>query len=310
MREELYLHIAGMDLRVECGCAWTAYFLHRFLARHRVPAPRGDPGEVYAVSLEITDEAKRFPTVERAIWQGILNDGTPAVKQETKEGCVLRIGEEVAMTFDFPGRRVRCCIRERKRGGATARPQPGGYFIPLLTCLLSQERRYVIHGSAVSKAGSAAIFLGPSGAGKTTLSLHLSQRGYRFMGDDLVALKPGDHGTEVFSLLFKPKIRQGGEPKAAADLPEARRMDPCGSASAGAMVHLACPPGVRRTPAACSEQRLLERLLEQGNPPRFYMRGQEWIDFACTAASRVKGWTWGPGPLDQIRLCELEEMLS
>jgi len=48
-----------------------------------------------------------------------------------------------------------------------------------------------LHGATVLTGGGAAAFIsGPSGAGKTTLSLALAARGYRLGGDDVALLDP------------------------------------------------------------------------------------------------------------------------
>jgi hypothetical protein len=48
----------------------------------------------------------------------------------------------------------------------------------------------VLHGATLSTPQGAAFIAGPSGAGKTTLALALSARGYRVGGDDLALLAP------------------------------------------------------------------------------------------------------------------------
>jgi len=50
-----------------------------------------------------------------------------------------------------------------------------------------------LHGATVLTASGAAFISGPSGAGKTTLSLALAARGYRVGGDDVALLDPRTH---------------------------------------------------------------------------------------------------------------------
>lgn len=61
--------------------------------------------------------------------------------------------------------------------------------------LLAHSGLLVLHGSAVDCGGVMAIFLGETGAGKSTLALSLDQAGYRLLGDDAVIVEPaGDAG--------------------------------------------------------------------------------------------------------------------
>ncbi|MGH9718365.1 MAG: hypothetical protein ACRD4R_16780 [Candidatus Acidiferrales bacterium] len=62
-----------------------------------------------------------------------------------------------------------------------------GYLLRLrgITCL---------HASAVECGGRAAAFLGPEGAGKSTVAAALALRGHAAISDDIVALVEGDGG--------------------------------------------------------------------------------------------------------------------
>jgi hypothetical protein len=57
--------------------------------------------------------------------------------------------------------------------------------LPLASVLRGLE---VLHASAVALDGRAIAFLGPSGAGKTTLAMHLLARGARLVTDDVLAV--------------------------------------------------------------------------------------------------------------------------
>ena len=59
--------------------------------------------------------------------------------------------------------------------------------------LLRSRHRFVLHASGVEKDGAGVIFVGNSGSGKTTVTLSLLTAGWRFLGDDMVALaRSGD----------------------------------------------------------------------------------------------------------------------
>lgn len=52
--------------------------------------------------------------------------------------------------------------------------------------VLAQLGRFVLHGSAIEMGGRAVIFIGETGAGKSTLAASLQRAGHRLMGDDAV----------------------------------------------------------------------------------------------------------------------------
>jgi hypothetical protein len=60
---------------------------------------------------------------------------------------------------------------------------------PVLALLLHQRGYLVLHASAVAREGSAIVFLGEKGAGKSTTAAALCAGGYQLLADDLVALE-------------------------------------------------------------------------------------------------------------------------
>ena len=57
------------------------------------------------------------------------------------------------------------------------------------TLVLGQQRRFALHANAVSVGGNGVLFAGHSGAGKSTTSLRLIQRGHTHLTDDLCLLQ-------------------------------------------------------------------------------------------------------------------------
>lgn len=63
----------------------------------------------------------------------------------------------------------------------------------VMGALMHQRRRLPLHGSAIRLPdGTAAIFLGPSGIGKSTLAAAFRQRGYVVAADDISLIFAGD----------------------------------------------------------------------------------------------------------------------
>ncbi|BDA72000.1 conserved hypothetical protein [Rivularia sp. IAM M-261] len=70
--------------------------------------------------------------------------------------------------------------------------EEGVIHLPLLGSVLAmvlhQRQRLVLHASAVAINGNAAIFLGASGQGKSTMAATLYGRGHKLMADDVAAI--------------------------------------------------------------------------------------------------------------------------
>ena len=67
--------------------------------------------------------------------------------------------------------------------------------LPLAATLQGLE---LLHASAVSIEGRAIGFVGHSGAGKTSLAIHLVARGARLLTDDVLALEAGQAGLLAY----------------------------------------------------------------------------------------------------------------
>ena len=67
----------------------------------------------------------------------------------------------------------------------------------LLPCLLAHRGRLVFHGSAAAVPSGAAVFVGYSGVGKSTLAAAFAQRTGRYLGDDTAVLDPAPGGFRV-----------------------------------------------------------------------------------------------------------------
>jgi hypothetical protein len=63
-----------------------------------------------------------------------------------------------------------------------------------LGALLHQRQDLVLHGSAIEWEGSAAIFVGASGVGKSTIASAFRRRGHAALTDDLAVVRPDASG--------------------------------------------------------------------------------------------------------------------
>lgn len=103
---------------------------------------------------------------------------------------------------------------------------------PLITAILHQRGKLVLHASAVAVNGGALLFLGASGKGKSSTAAALLARGHSLVTDDVAAL---DLDAEVPAILPAfPRLKIGAQVAAAlgydaaslpplhADLPQRR----------------------------------------------------------------------------------------
>ena len=76
----------------------------------------------------------------------------------------------------------------------------------VLAILLHQRQHLVLHASAVVINGSAAVFLGPKGQGKSTMAATLYGRSHKLMADDVAALDIGSGKSPILLPGF-PQIK-------------------------------------------------------------------------------------------------------
>lgn len=69
---------------------------------------------------------------------------------------------------------------------------------PAFAVLLYQRGRLTLHASAVAMSGGAVVFLGRSGAGKSTIARALHKRGHDIVADDIVAVQTNEKCPVVF----------------------------------------------------------------------------------------------------------------
>jgi hypothetical protein len=85
---------------------------------------------------------------------------------------------------------------------------------PVLATLLRERGLRVLHASAIAIDGSARLFLGSPGQGKSTLAAMLYARGHRVLSDDVTAVRVEERGVTVLPGIPRLKLW----PDAAASL--------------------------------------------------------------------------------------------
>ena len=95
-----------------------------------------------------------------------------------------------------------------------------------MAVLLHQRGFLVLHASAVEIAGRAVAFLGDSGSGKSTLAAALHARGHRLVADDVVAVRIGRQGPEVYAGFPQLKLWPDALTALGCDATTLRRVEP------------------------------------------------------------------------------------
>jgi hypothetical protein len=78
-------------------------------------------------------------------------------------------------------------------------------YLPL-GWMLAGHRRFMVHGAAVERDGTALLLLGNSGAGKSTLAAAALDAGWRALSDDLTILEPTGAGSLLHGVHKAPAI--------------------------------------------------------------------------------------------------------
>lgn len=89
-----------------------------------------------------------------------------------------------------------------------------GQVLPFAAMLHGLE---VFHASAVEIDGGAALLLGGSGLGKSTLALNMHLGGSGFLADDSVAIEFADGRLFAHPAIATAKVREGARPLLRAD---------------------------------------------------------------------------------------------
>lgn len=77
-------------------------------------------------------------------------------------------------------------------------------FYPIWAQMLKAQGIFPIHAAGLERGGHGVLFPGKSNCGKSTLSLRLLKRGYKFLGDDTIFVKQS--GEEVEMLFFPEEV--------------------------------------------------------------------------------------------------------
>ncbi len=153
------------------------YTAFELITESEIPCPFLVP----APAAEAADVRIRFGTVpetlEKATAKGVVYEARPGrflLKLDKIAAFLVSNGDDILI---------------RRAPGAGDDKVLLFLFGSALGALLHQRGLLVLHASAIETERGAALFIGPSGNGKSTLAAALNRRGYRILADDICALK-------------------------------------------------------------------------------------------------------------------------
>jgi hypothetical protein len=157
---------AELPLRRLNAAAGTRGELTIEVASHPLAVARGEP-----VSTLVGDDGRRF-----------------YASHELDGSCLLELPPSGEFLLDPASVRVTVGI-----GDEDAALREHRIVSSAAGTLLAMRGDLVLHASAVAVGGSAVVFCGPTGRGKSTLALALGEAGHPVLGEDGVAidLEPG-----------------------------------------------------------------------------------------------------------------------
>ena len=214
------------------------------------------------VELSVAESEAQFGWPENA---ALISD------ERTEDGGVLFQIERSDRRYRFSGPRYGTAIVSPGASRIWGSPGEGGMgdwqrfliaqVLPFVAVLRGLE---VFHASAVAVEGRAVAFLGPSGAGKTSIAMALCRLGASFLADDVLAVeREGGH------LLGHPGAPVAGVASGEAERLRRRRLLDSGAILAAdpreAMVRVA----PQQAPVPLTAIFVLDRRLGSPSEPRF-----------------------------------------
>jgi len=201
---ERTLAIAGVRLRVRLSSPRLAAGALRALAHHALTSAPASPYDATVLLLdhdvpgnpvhEILPAVRSAPPVADRIerWsyesdagRGLLHEGfrTLFLWDRGQRRAAVWLGEDGALPYHL-----------------VALP-----LLPVLSWVLAEQGRSVIHAAAVATESGAVLIGGRSGTGKSTAALACLDAGLGFLGDDMCIVEPGTRPV-VHSLYCSGKL--------------------------------------------------------------------------------------------------------
>ena len=159
------------------------------------------PGQVIAKLLYINDEA---------VGRELSMPGRPNVvgisrkkREDGRERLLLQMFDAFTVALDF------CddTIQIRYPSHAPVRLLLDDVLQAAMQYVLDRIGGFILHGACMVRDGRAIVFMGNSGAGKSTSAFNLIRFGFHCYADDAVLVTPGEEGLLVWPLSREFSLR-------------------------------------------------------------------------------------------------------
>ncbi len=231
-------------------------YLFRGLSEAQVDACQERFGELCRSPQEVPPasvEVRVFQVASREFRAFDMNGWTYTFDRDYTPDGVRLAG------FDFVGRldwmpELSCALWSSEAGGAPFQCLFENFFRVVVAYRLLELGGALLHSACVVSKGEAYLFLGQSGAGKSTISRLGLESGRRVLSDDMNALCPRDGHTWAEKLPFAGDLGRTPTPRSAYPLRSLNRLRqgvdnlrPLPTAQAIATL-IACAPFVNSDP--------------------------------------------------------------
>jgi hypothetical protein len=176
-----------------------------------------------AINLRLRDLSSSDPVTARWFLSSAPSNGADlALLGKIGGGYLLRYPGIADFIVDSSGRELRCARLDAGTSSQTLRHLLLDRVLPLVLNLLGHD---VLHATAVDTRAGVCAFIGPAGAGKSTLAASFAADGYRIFCDDCLVVRledeilcaPGYPGVRLWSDSFSAL---GNEPVRTGDMPD------------------------------------------------------------------------------------------
>lgn len=166
----------------------------------------------------------------------------------------------------------------------------GSLVILLIHIIMARHNRYTLHASAVAWKGSAIVFTGRSGQGKSTLCTDLTRLGAGFMGDDIVFVYQETGRAMIAPLLFDAKLHiDSQKEKTFVDIAAQSNCEDNAALPLQAIVEITqTRAGLSAVDPASNGQRLFDVVLEAANNIALQYDSTEWLSLCANILEHNK----------------------